>query len=57
MTKIPCRLTMSAKEREEEKVWIKEKLSEETGSADDADNNLGEPYITDNRTERDEEEC
>ena len=50
---------MSAKERDDAKTSIKEKLSEERGSADDADIKLGEPYITDNRTEEDmlKEEC
>ena len=48
MTKIPSRLVMSAKEREDAKISIKEKLSEEKGSAD---NKLGDPYITERYVE------
>ena len=52
MTKIPSRLTVTAREREDHMILRKEQLSEEKGNADDADNRLGEPYITDNKTER-----
>ena len=43
---------MTAKEREDEKLLRKERLSEGKGNADDVDNRLGEPYVTDNKTER-----
>ena len=48
MTRVPSRMVMSFRKREDAKKSIKEKLSAEKSSADDADNKLGEPYITDN---------
>ena len=47
MTRIPFNFMISSKERDDSKIWIKKKLSAERGSVDDADNKLGEPYVTD----------
>ena len=52
MTKTPSRVTMTAMEREDQKILIKEQLSEKKGNADDADNRLGESFVTENKTER-----
>ena len=59
MVRASSRLTMTDSEREEQKILMKEQLSGEKGNAEDADNRLGEPYVTDNKTEREmlREEC
>ena len=59
MVRTSSRLTMTDNEREEQKKVIKQRLSREKRKAEDADSRLGEPYVTDNRTEGEmlTEEC
>ena len=59
MVRTTSRLPMTDSEREEQKKIIKEGLSREKSNAKDADSSLGEPYVTDNRTEDEmlTEEC
>ena len=51
MVKTSSRLTMTDGEREDQKKVIKEKLRREKSKSEDADSKLGEPYVTDNKTE------
>ena len=51
MVRTSSRFTMTDDEREDQKKTIKEKLKREKSKSEDADSKLGEPYVTDNKTE------
>ena len=51
MVRTSSRLTITDGEKEDHKKAIKEKLRREKSKSEDADSKLGEPYVTDNKTE------